>query len=529
MTTRFTLREDQNRALTMVQENLREVLSLLVTAPTGFGKTVLLAEIAGRIVKRNPSIAVLVHRQELIEQAEAAITNQTGIAPGVVWQSRREWDRPITILAQDTISSIPHLPLPPVYLLMIDEAHHAVAPGWLNTINAIQPRYLIGFSATPFRQDREPLSPQPFARVIRPVTPKELIEQGILCPAVIESPILLDQDSYPQPINQAANIQHIYRQAVLYAIADNRTKILLYVSQTQDQSPTEVTRATTTTLREAGITADAITVDLNATQRKAAINRFRSTQGTSVLVNYLALTEGTDIRNVDCVILGRHTASESTIIQMIGRGLRLYPQKQNCLVLDYTGRHDMEDIIHYWRLDSPKDDPSGTGRKRNPPIPQATLFDLATDFPRQLSSIGSTRVNYPWFKPYPDRPLLALSAWQGRDHPPRYITIEPTRDSSWRITTISLNSTGPSPLMRQQTLAPDQATAAALIRSRLGSNAPSYQRDAPWRLKPASDPQKTAWSRLHPDAPMPPDLSAGQASDAIAQRRFQLRVDPSVL
>ena len=529
MTTKLALREEQTHTIELVQENLRTINSLLVTAPTGFGKTLILSEIGGRIASRNLQVAVLVHRQELVEQSEATIINQTGITPGVVWQNRREWDAPIVILAQDTLSAIRTIPIQNLYLLMVDEAHHAVAPGWLNNINRLHPRFLLGFSATPFRHDREPLSPIPFAKVIRPVTPQQLIDRNLLCPAIIESPVVHDANGQPQPINQAANIEHIYTQAVRYAIADNRTKIILYVSQTQEYTPVQVTYRTTEALRRAGITADAITVDLNSTQRKAAISRFRNTQGASVLVNYMTLTEGTDIPNVDCVILGRNTASESTIIQMIGRGLRPYPQKENCLVIAFINRSDMNDIIHYWRLDSPREEGGNAGKERKPNIPQSSLMELATNFPRQLSTLGNTWVQYPWFKPFPERPVLALSIWAGKNTPPRYITIEPTKNSLWKVTTITLQSSGPAPLLRQQTTAPDQSAAAAIVRSQLGERAPTIQRDAAWRLKPASDPQKQAWTSLHRDTTLPPDLTAGQASDAIAQRRFQLRVDPSVL
>ena len=529
MTTKLSLREEQTDTIVQVQQNFRTIRSLLVTAPTGFGKTVILSEIAGRIAARGLPVAVLVHRQELVEQSEATIIRQTDITPGVVWQNRKEWDRPITILAQDTIAAVSSPPLPDIYLLIVDEAHHAVAPGWLNTITRLRPRYLLGFSATPFRQDREPLSPVPFANVIRPVTPQYLIERGILRPAIIESPVIHDSNGHPQPINQAANIEHIYRQAVLYAVANNRSKILLYVSQTPEYTPVQVTRRATQALRNAGLTADAITVDLNASQRRAAITRFRNTQSVSVLVNYLALTEGTDITNVDCVILGRHTASESTIIQMIGRGLRPHPQKQDCLVLDFTGRPDMNEIIHYWRLDSPRDELETKSKDRKRSISQSSLMELATNFPRQLSTLDNTRIQYPWFKPFPDRPLLALSIWAGNNAPPRYVTIEPTKDSLWRVTTITLQSSGPAPILRQQTTARSQSAAVTLIRSHLGDRAPTVQRDAPWRLKPATDLQKKAWTNLHQDTSLPTDLTAGQASDAIAQRRFQLRVDPSIL
>ena len=103
-----------------------------------------------------------------------------------------------------------------------------------------RPRYLLGFSATPFRLDKEPLCPEPFAGVIQPVTPMELIQQKLLCPAVIESPLVCGPDGEPRPINQASNPEEIYHQAVRYALGQGRSRILLYVSQTQEHSPVQV-------------------------------------------------------------------------------------------------------------------------------------------------------------------------------------------------------------------------------------------------------------------------------------------------
>lgn len=54
-----------------------------------------------------------------------------------------------------------------------------------------------------------------------------------------------------------------------------------------------------------------------------------------VLVNCGILTEGTDIPNIDCVIMSRPTKSPVLFQQMIGRGMRLSPEKEDCLVLDF--------------------------------------------------------------------------------------------------------------------------------------------------------------------------------------------------
>lgn len=537
----LTLRDYQENILHDAKAKLQELNSLLVTAPTGAGKTLILAEIMARIRQQQRRAALLVHRQELLKQSATAIAAQDpqGAEPGIVWKHWADWSQPITILAQDTVNS---RELPPqaagLDLLVIDEAHHAIAPSWLNTIHRLDARYLLGFSATPFRQDRESLSPEPFAEVVRPITPQELINRGILCPARIESPIIHDRQGRPQPVNQADNLVDIYAQAVQYAIAARRTKILLYVSPNRNRTPTQVIKRTAAALKQAGISAGVIAQDTTALRRSAALERFAAAAGVSVLINYMALTEGTDLPCVDCVIIGRHTLSESTIIQMIGRGLRQYPGKEDCLILDYTGRPDMSEIIHYWRLDSDREKNGGDpdapeGEELNPPerLTRLELNELVAQFPHRLSPLDQARVEYPWFKPYPDKPIMALPLWsraiQDRDE---YITIEPLPRGKWRVTLVTLHAVGPAPLSRLQYTVPDADAAARMVRQSLGHDAPRISRRAPWRLKPGNERQQQAWRRLNPEAATDPGLlTAGELSDAITCARFQARVSPKVL
>ena len=527
----FRLRDHQVHILQEIQAGIQEVNSLLTTAPTGAGKMVIIAEIMARARRKNQRAALLVHRQELVDQACEKIHIQSGYQPGVVWQSRREWDQPSLVLAQSSLlgHEIPdHIKGIPI--LLVDEAHHSVAPTWLETIDIIRPRYLLGFSATPFRQDREPLFPIPFAKIIRPVTPQELIEQDVLCRAVIESPIVHDGNGDLQPINQASNIVDIYTQAVRYAIAQGRSRILLYVSSTRDHPPSRIIARTTRALTQAGIANGSITENLTETRRRHVFNKFQDSPGAAVLVNYMTLTEGVDLPYVDCVIIGRHTDSESTIIQMIGRGLRKHPAKQDCLVLDYTGRLDMDDIIHYWRLDGAKASKDQPKRENLLTLSHRDLLELAAEFPSQLSPLDNTRFQYPWFTPFPGRPLLALALWSGRDDPSGYVTVEPSKNGGWNVTRITLLNKGPSPVRRTQTVAASPQEAANLVRIAIGEHAPRIERSAPWRLAPASQAQKKTWQNLHhqPDAPTD-RLTSGEASDAIALKRFQHRVDPKLL
>lgn len=530
MSERFELHDYQERIIWEARRELAKEPSLLVTAPTGAGKTVILSEIMAQAHAKGRRAALLVHRQELVKQAEASIARQSGIEPGVVWKSRREWDRPLLVLAQNSVMAqdIPSdvLDIP---VLMADEAHHTVAPSWLRTIERIRPKMLMGFSATPFRQDKEPLSPEPFANVIRPVTPKELIDRGILCPAVIEQPLIYNRSGDVEAIGKAANLSEIYRSAIRHAIAQGRSKILLYVSQTPDQTPTEVMDLSVNLLKADGITAAAIGQGMSAKRREREITLFGATPGASVLANYQALTEGTDITLVDCVIVGRHTDSESTIIQMIGRGLRKHWMKNDCLVPDYSGRPDMSQIIHYWRLDGPKELGAGSTKARR--LNKAQMEELSVQFPGRVGAFGEARVEYPWFRPFEERPTLALPSGGGNDETERYVAVEPSKDGTWRVTEITLNGSGPTPLTRQQSGKLSEEDAVRAVRSALGARAGQVARNAAWRLRPPSERQKQVCRQLSKRSrtPDPQPQTAGEASDYIAKQRFVNRVRPEAL
>ena len=528
---KLELRDYQKRIIEEARHELAKQPSILITAPTGAGKTVILAEIMAQARNRGQRAALLVHRQELVKQAASAIARQAGEEPGVVWKSRREWDRPLLVLAQNSVMA---QEIPPevksIPILMIDEAHHTVAPSWSRTIQRIQPQLLAGFSATPFRQDKEPLSPDPFAKVIRPITPKELIDREVLCAAIIESPLIHNRQGNIETVGKASNLPEIYRAAVRHAIGQGRSKILLYVSQTADATPTEIMEQSAALLRQDGITAGSIGQGMSAKKRETAIAAFSQAPGASALVNYQALTEGTDIPLVDCVIVGRHTESESTIIQMIGRGLRQHPKKENCLVMDYSGRPDMKQIIHYWRLDSPKEE--GAAKARNAAaLNKAELEELSVKFPQQVGAFGEARVEYPWFRPFPGSPVLALPAGSTSDGNDRYIAVEPGKDGSYRVTHLVLNSAGPAPLVRQQSGGLDDTGAVREVRSLLGEQAGRLSRRAPWRSKPPTDLQKYNCHRLARKAggSYHPPETAGEASDYIAQARFLNRVKPEAL
>ena len=89
----------------------------------------------------------------------------------------------------------------------------------------------------------------------------------------------------------------------------------------------------TATFRRRGIPAMFVTGDMSKRVRSERLAAFKNRQ-YPVLLNCGVFTEGTDIPNIDCVVLARPTKSRNLLVQMIGRGMRLYPGKENCHIID---------------------------------------------------------------------------------------------------------------------------------------------------------------------------------------------------
>jgi ATP-dependent helicase IRC3 len=89
----------------------------------------------------------------------------------------------------------------------------------------------------------------------------------------------------------------------------------------------------TASFRKIGVDAKFITGDTPKQVRSERLDAFRNGE-FPVLLNCGVFTEGTDIPNIDCVLLARPTKSRNLLVQMIGRGMRLHPGKENCHVID---------------------------------------------------------------------------------------------------------------------------------------------------------------------------------------------------
>jgi superfamily II DNA or RNA helicase len=240
--------------------------------------------------------------------------------------------------------------MPTLDLLVIDEAHHAAAPSYRAIIEKAQqqnPRLkLFGVTATPNRGDGKGLRPV-FSNVADQISLAELIQSGHLVPPrtfVVDvgtqaalAEVKRSADDFDMYEVDAIMNRTVITEAVIkhWQTHAGERKTVVFCS-TVDHA-TNVASA----FRQAGVNSVIVHGALSKAERESALNQFATGQA-QIIVNVAVLTEGYDHPPIDCVVLLRPSSYKSTLIQMIGRGLRTvdpeeYPgvTKTDCIVLDF--------------------------------------------------------------------------------------------------------------------------------------------------------------------------------------------------
>lgn len=351
------LRDYQQMAIKAIGQaegkgNRRQVIVL----PTGAGKTIVFASL---IAERSVRSLVLAHREELVEQAVDKIRVVIPGAPvGVVQAGRDEWWSPIVVASVPTIARQKRLdPLltQNFGLVIVDECHHARAETWMNVIGQLRAGdengpLLIGVTATPQRGDNLPLEGI-FQEITYSASMVDLIARGYLSDLtavrIVLERINLDNvktqggDFQDKALSEALMNadQPIQTAMAVREHAANRKSIVFCAS-------VALAEETAHEISAQGIKAEFVSGETPRAERRDIIQRFRLGD-TDCLVNCMLFTEGFDVPEVDCIVVARPTTSRGLYQQMVGRGMRVAPGKDNCLVIDVVGvtdRHKLETV-----------------------------------------------------------------------------------------------------------------------------------------------------------------------------------------
>jgi len=376
----------------------------LGVAPTGAGKTVMLSAAAGRMIgDTDTKVCVLAHRDELTSQNESKFRRvNPGVSTSIYDAKQKSWAGQTTFAMVQTLSQPRNMDqMPTLDLLVIDEAHHAAAPSYRHVINTALQRNpklkVLGVTATPNRGDGKGLRPV-FSNVADQISLAELIHSGHLVPPrtfVVDvgtqealSQVKRSADDFDMHEVDAIMNRTVVNDAVVkhWQTHAGKRKTVVFCS-TVDHAE-NVAR----TFRQAGVSNEVIHGSLTKAQRKDVLARFASGKA-QVIVNVAVLTEGYDHPPIDCVVLLRPSSYKSTLIQMVGRGLRTvdpeeYPgvSKSDCIVLDFG----TSTLIHgSLEQEANLDGHEGTGQ-----APTKTCPDCEAEVP--LSAMECALCGYVW-------------------------------------------------------------------------------------------------------------------------------------
>ncbi len=348
-----TLRDYQHEALAAIESGWTSGLRrLLLTLPTGTGKTVIFAECIRCNTGRS---LILVHTDELVRQAleKLALMGVTDV--GVVKAERNEHDQPVVVASIQTLSREARLTQVSrdSSLIVVDECHHSVAETYRRTLEAFGafaddgPR-LLGVTATPERGDEQDLD-QIFEKIIFERDILSMIKAGYLCDLRGVRARLKDADFSRLHVRAGdfrseevadllldANAPLHIVNAYLEHAAGKRALVF---------TPTvAVAHAVAKAFSGRDIAAEALDADTPIEDRRELLNRFAA-GSTLVIPNCAVLTEGFDEPSIEAIIIARPTRSRTLYTQMIGRGTRLFPGKPECVVIDMVGATDRHDLV----------------------------------------------------------------------------------------------------------------------------------------------------------------------------------------
>ena len=344
---RFELRNYQKRAINSAMQARREGFKrLLICLPTGAGKTVIFSELC-RLAKRK--VLVLAHREELLSQAKGKIEQMTENTVKVGIEQGDQFSEPDCKVVVASIRSLREDRLEKLKevfdfgLVIYDECHHAAAEDntrvlrQVGVFDADWTGTLIGFTATTTRADGIGLD-KVFQTIVYDRNILDMIEEGYLVPlrgyrinTEAELYNIMGEEEGSERVDIESRNALVARS--IQELARDRRTIVFCVSVIHAVNMAKA-------LNNLGIPTGVIYGDMSREERTLTLKRFRQ-EKLMCLTNVMVLTEGFDDPGVSCVAMARPTKSESLYAQCVGRGARLHPGKEDCLVLDFVDLSDL--------------------------------------------------------------------------------------------------------------------------------------------------------------------------------------------
>ena len=319
----FKLRSYQQETIDKVYQSMRSGhRRIVVQQPPRTGKTVIMAEIARKTTAKGNRVMFIIHRKEVLEQAIETFKLQ-GVDMSLATMG----------MVQTLTRRINQLDEP--QLILVDEAHHALAKSYLNILDAFPNAYVLYFTATPIRTGHDQLD-KIADDIVTGKSIKWLTNHHFLAPFhyyglgdIDRSKLRKSNGDYSSESMDQAISHEIYGHIVeQYQRLAKGKQAVVYCHSI------ESAKKITQQFEQVGITAAEVDGNTEVALRDELVQKFRD-QKLTILANVNLFTEGVDLPNVDCVIMARPTSSLALYLQFSMRCLNPREGK-TAIIIDHV-------------------------------------------------------------------------------------------------------------------------------------------------------------------------------------------------
>lgn len=351
---RKELRDYQVEAVNSIMGSFEKFNKVLLILPTGTGKTIVFTEVIQYFLKAGKRCLVLAHREELIAQAWDKVKLQTGVNAGIEKAEKFTFlDSQVVIASVQSMGTKKRLekfPIDHFGLIVVDEAHHAIAPSYQKILKRFNSKVL-GVTATPDRADNKELGGY-FEHVAYQYSLLTAIRKEYLVNIV------------GRRVNDfSIDLSDLRTKCGDFSEADLERVITDYIAPISDAIKRETagektmiflptvksSELTANVLNGMGIPAAFLSGASAPEERRLVLNRFKKGDITH-LCNCNLFLEGFDEPSIETIVMARPTLSRTIFAQSVGRGTRPFPGKSNLKLVEFTYNSEKHKLVTAYEL-----------------------------------------------------------------------------------------------------------------------------------------------------------------------------------
>lgn len=330
--------------------------ALLISA-TGTGKTYASAFAMRELGFKR--VLFLVHRNQIAKQARASFERVFGsrIKTGLVSGIKHDYDGDFVFATVQTLSKPENLErFSRDYFdaCIYDEAHHTSAGSYKRVMDYFTPEFTLGMTATPDKRDDNIEGRNIYEifdhNIAYEIRLQQAMDEDLLCPfhyfGITDLAVISDEGKSKEEqlenfryLTSDERVKYVMKQAAYFGYSGERVKGLIFCSRIDEA------RELSKKFNEQGLRTIVLSGSDSEETRAEAIERLTMDvkSGEDDYLDYIItvdiFSEGTDIVEVNQVIMLRPTQSPIVFIQQLGRGLRKASEKEFVVILDFIGNY----------------------------------------------------------------------------------------------------------------------------------------------------------------------------------------------